>query len=375
MKSLFLVGLAGLGACATPPAAPRAVLPLLEVHQVAACDSAARRAPSPVHVASLGAEEALRSDLAALRVHAYLVDPRRHAWTREALGDASSEREPVPPQPSELAVIAADGTAVRLRLEGSRLRALAWFPRSSLGLTVIQRTTLALAPCAAADPRAGVTLLPGAEVQEIHEADDARGSVERGALRHVRATLDEARFAGWLAKSDLGDLFAPTDAPSRSAVDARVRAGATVLASPSGSTVASLVVRAGTSSDGWMYVATRPGAPRGFVAVRFPASERASIEGLVAERDVTRIAPDVLERVDGISLDGFGTMSDASQATLRRGTWLYDPGGVERIAFVRANVVAYNVDTPSGATFCGVEVFFPLLGFQRAAVRCADLAP
>jgi len=123
-----------------------------------------------------------------------------------------------------------------------------------------------------------------------------------------------------------------------------------------------------------VYVATRPGGPRGFVAVRY-ASERASIEGLVAERDVTRIAPDVSERGEGISVDGFGTMSDASSATLRRGTWLYDPSGAERVAIVRADVIAYNIDSARGATFCGVDVFFPLLGFQRAAARCADLVP
>lgn len=142
---------------------PRVVLALPEVHEAVACDSAARKAPAPVDVASLGAEEALRSDLAALRVHAYLVDPRRHAWTREALEGASPDGDPATPQADELAVTAADASAVRLRLEGNRLRALAWFPRLSLGLTVVQRTTLALAPCAAADPRAGVTLLPGAE--------------------------------------------------------------------------------------------------------------------------------------------------------------------------------------------------------------------
>src|SRR5262249_53745124 len=141
-----------------PTAMPHASAKSAAIHEPTRStnDDADEGTPVPVEVAL--------ADDAAERFHGRvrLAKDSLSSWTRRGLeGDAISSTHAT----GDLVVVQVARDAVRIRVEGRSMRALAWVRRRDLIRMPAKRTTLATAVDRAADERAGVTLLPGASVE------------------------------------------------------------------------------------------------------------------------------------------------------------------------------------------------------------------
>jgi hypothetical protein len=285
------------------------------------------------------------------------------AWSRAGLGSADASQQTGGTGDQIVVQLAPD--AVRLRLEGQAIRALAWVRRTDLARAPTKRSELATVPAGAPKAKAGVTVLPGAAL-DLGESEHR--------MRHVKAALSEVSFEGWLPEENLSDTWVPEDEPADRTVTGRVRQG-TAVVDATGAMVARFEL-----AKGWrrLYpdidVETEAEAPAGFVAVRW-SGDRAIVRGYVPLLAYSRQERSSLHSEKGISFDDVGTMSDTKQAEIAAGTWLYDEPGGRPVAVALAAVPLFmGLDIDTHAAWCSGRAMIPLMGFMSVAVHCDALA-
>ena len=334
---------------------PRAAAPTAPPEPDAVChavpEPVAKHALQPIATMSVGQALAVADRPRA--PHAWVVDDGRGSLTRQ-LVVLLAPAEETGKTATELLVVGGDALAVRVRVEDPSLRALAWFPRSSLAQTPTRRVALAASARDTEQPsESGVTLLPGARV-ELGRLD--------GTARHVSGTCDELGFEGWVPGDALGDVFEAEPEPRSVTVSGFVRGGTPVYSNPWAAPVGRFK-RALPEIE----VLVEPGGPPGFTAVAW-TGERCIVHGLVDARDVTTGATQQLE-IGRLSSVGFaaGGVSDAEPITLPRRTPLMTPDG-ERIGVTRMPTTAFVTSRHPG--FCDATMLVPMLGFQDLRVPC-----
>ncbi len=263
---------------------------------------------------------------------------------------------------------------VRVVLDSSAVRAIAWISRSALARVPIRRTAVAPTPDAPmpADDRSA-TLGPGTVV-ELHELRQAR--------RHVTSGRTNVQFDGWIDDSVLGDVFIPEPAADLmvdgTVVDGTVVDGTTVVGIPvlPGETAASIpeagrvIATLAATSVAREFVP----APPGYVAIRW-SGPGITVRGLVSASAFTPSAQQTVRLFMDL-LGASGGISDTPMATLRAGASFYDRPEGHPVGRVKQATTIYAWEPPRTAEWSRVVlVYVPQLGFVKAYVRRGDISP